>query len=299
MSALPPYRKRVADVLGSTIAYVDEGEGRPVVFLHGNPTSSYLWRRVLPHLTDRCRAIAPDLIGMGDSGKPDIGYTLDDHCGYTDAFLDALSLEHPAVLIGHDWGGVIAVRRARRDPGRVAALVLMETHLPPAMPAPDYTAMGDGADFFRQIREAGTGERMVLEDNVFVETVLPDQGVLRSLGEEEMAAYRSPFPAPDSRLPILQWAREIPIEGTPERSVEILSRNNAWLMSSPLPKLLLHARPGALVTDEVVEHLRGRATNLDTAFVGEGTHFIQEDVPDAVGQAIATWLARLDAERAP
>ena len=291
-----PWRKRFATALGSRMAYVDEGRGRPVLFLHGNPTSSWLWRNVLPHVSGDARAIALDLIGMGDSDKPDIGYSLDDHCAHVEGFVEALGLDRPPVLVGHDWGGVVAVRHARRHPGRVAALALMETHLPPLMPARDYAAMGDGADFFRRVREPGTGERLVLDENVFVETVLPGHGVLRELDPDEMAGYRAPFPTARSRRPILRWAREIPIAGEPPGPADVLRRNNEWLLASALPKLLLHARPGALVSEDAVDWLRDRLASLETVCVGVGTHFVQEDAPERVGRAIAGWLGRL-AER--
>ena len=285
-------RKRFVRVHGSRMAFVDEGEGPVVVLLHGNPTSSYLWRNVIPALAASHRVIAPDLIGMGDSDEPDIDYALEDHCRHVDGFLDALDAP-TLTLVGHDWGATLAMRHARLNPERVVALALMEAHVPPGMPAPGYEAMGGGAGFFREVRAAGSGERLVLEDNVFVETVLPEHGVLRALGEAEMDAYRAPFPTPASRRPILQWARQIPIGGEPARSVEIVSRNNAWLLTSPVPKLLLHAVPGALITEDVVEHLRGAAAVLEIECIGAGTHFVQEDRPEAIGRALAGWLDRL------
>ena len=275
------------------MAFVDAGTGPLVVLLHGNPTSSFLWRDIIPSLTGSHRVIALDLIGMGDSDKPDIGYTLADHCRYVDAFLDEFAPE-PVVLVGHDWGAVIAMHHARRHPGRVAGLAFMETHVPPKMPAADYGAMGDGADFFRDVRTEGTGEDLVLEQNVFIETVLPEHGVLRDLDETEVAAYREPYPTPESRRPILAWARQIPIGGEPPEAVEIVLGNNEWLlMTSSTPKLLLHATPGALITEDVVEYLRPRVSGLDIVSVGAGTHFIQEDQPEAIGRALADWLARV------
>ena len=291
-SVAPNRFKRFLAVEGSRMAFVDEGAGPLVVLLHGNPTSSFLWRDVIPSLMDSHRVIALDLIGMGDSDKPNIDYTLGDHCRFVDAFLGSLAAES-TVLVGHDWGAAIAMHHARRHPESVDGLAFMETHVPPRMPAADYAAMGDGADFFRDIRAEGTGEDLVLERNVFIETVLPAHGVLRTLDEHEMAAYRAPFPTPRSRRPILAWARQIPIGGEPCEAVEIVSGNNEWLFTSPMPKLLLHATPGALITEDVVEYLRPRVPELEVVCVGAGTHFVQEDRPRAIGRALAEWLARV------
>lgn len=289
-----PFEKRKVTVNGSQIAYVDEGSGPPVLFLHGNPTSSYLWRNIIPFVTDRYRAIAPDLIGMGDSDKPEIGYTLAEHCNYIDGFVEALDLA-PMVMVIHDWGSVIGMRRARLNPGRVTAMAFMEAVVPPAMPAPSYEAMGEAlGGMFRALRTPGTGEEMILQNNFFVEEVLPKLGVMRGLTEAEMAHYRAPFQTPQSRRPTLVWPREIPIGGEPAASVDVVTKNGEWLLESDIPKLLFYAKPGALMPQAAVDHLAGTVKNLEIRFLGVGGHYLQEEHPHVIGQGIADWLRRLD-----
>ncbi len=288
-----PFAKNTVEVEGSTIAYVDEGSGQPVLFLHGNPTSSYLWRNIIPYVVAAgYRAVAPDLIGMGDSAKPDIEYRLQDHVAYMDGFIDALALDD-MVLVIHDWGSVIGMRHARLNPDRVAAVAFMEALVPPALPMPSYEAMGPQlGPLFRDLRTADVGEKMVLDGNFFIETILPEMGVVRSLSEAEMAAYRAPFPTRQSRLPTLQWPREVPIGGEPAFAEAEVLKNGEWLMASPIPKLLFHAEPGALAPKPVVDYLSENVPNLEVRFVGAGTHFLQEDHPHLIGQGIADWLRR-------
>ena len=287
-----PFEKATVEVEDSHIAYVDEGAGQPVLFLHGNPTSSYLWRNVIPYVTDDHRAIAPDLIGMGASGKPDIDYSFADHARYIDGFIDALGLED-IVLVGHDWGGAIAMRYARLNPDNVAALAFMEAVGPPSLPVDGYDAMPpDLAEFFETMRSP-TGEALVLEENYFVETVLPGLGVMRELTAAEMAAYRAPYPTPESRRPTLQWPREIPIGGEPAFAAEEVAANGDWLVASTLPKLLFHAEPGLLLPEPAVDYLRANLTDLEIRFVGAGTHYLQEEHPHLIGQGLADWLRRL------
>ena len=295
ISAEFPFDKKTININGSAIAYVDEGEGQPVLFLHGNPTSSYLWRNIIPHAVDAgYRAIAPDLIGMGDSDKPDIGYTLADHIGYMDGFIEALGLSN-TVLVIHDWGSVIGMRYARLNPQNVAAMAFMEAVVPPAMPAPSYEAMGPQlGGLFRDLRTPDVGEMLVLDGNLFVEKILPEMGVVRALSEAELEAYRAPFKTRQSRLPTLQWPREVPIGGEPAFSVEEVVKNGDWLMASPIPKLLFHAEPGALAPRPVVEFLAANVPNLEVRFLGAGTHFLQEDHPHLIGQGLTDWLRRID-----
>ncbi len=302
-SALRPYglpispefmfEKKAVEIEGSTIAYVDEGEGQPVLFLHGNPTSSYLWRNILPYVTEGFRAIAPDLIGMGDSGKPDIDYTLKEHVQFMDSFIDTLDLQD-IILVVHDWGSVIGMRHARLNPENVAAIALMEAILPPSMPAPSYEAMGpEIGELFRNLRTPGIGEEMVLKGNFFVEEVLPKFGVFRAMTDSEMAAYRAPFPTPESRLPTLQWPREVPIGGEPVYATGEVLANGEWLRASTIPKLLFYAEPGALIPYPVVKELSNRLDNLEIRFVGAGLHFLQEEHPHVIGQGLRDWLRRL------
>jgi len=288
-----PFTKKNIEIEGSGIAYVDEGQGQPVLFLHGNPTSSYLWRNIIPYVTAGYRAIAPDLIGMGDSDKPDIDYTLKDHARYIDGFIAALGLTD-VILVIHDWGSVLGMRYARLNPDNVKAMAFMEAIVPPAMPAPSYEAMGPrSGKLFKSLRTPGVGEKMVLEGNFFVEKVLPEFGVLRQLSEVEMAAYRAPYPTPQSRLPTLQWPREIPIGGQPEYATGVVTKNGEWLMSSDIPKLLFHAEPGTIMPKPVVEFLTSNLKNLEVRFLGAGAHFLQEEHPHLIGQGIADWLRRI------
>lgn len=281
------------EVLGSRMAYVEAGAGRPVLLLHGNPTSSFLWRNVIPHLAPLARVVAVDLIGMGVSDRPAaLGYTLGDHARHLDGFVAALGLADLA-LVGHDWGGVLALRHARLNEGAVRGVALMETHLPPAMPAPSLAAMGEGGAMFARLRRPGEGERLVLEENLFLEVVLPRLGVVRPLDEATLAAYRAPFPTPASRRPILAWARQVPIAGEPADVAATMEANAAWLAATAVPRLLLHAEPGALVTPAVVAHLAASVPGLETRDLGPGTHFLPEDHPDAIGRALAGWLRRI------
>lgn len=287
-----PFIKKRAAILNSEMAYVDEGEGSPVVFLHGNPTSSYLWRNVIPHATAAgYRAIAPDLIGMGDSGKPDIDYTFADHAAYLDALLDSLALE-PAILVIHDWGSALGMRYARLAPEKVKGVVYMEAIVPPAMPFPSFDVMPPVlADFFRLMR-TDEGAELILGQNMFVEQVLPDLGVMRPLQEAEMDAYRAPFATRDSRKPTLIWPRQVPIGGTPEDVAQEVTLNGAWLTETDIPKLMFYATPGALMPQEVADWHADNVPNLEVQYLGAGLHFLQEEHPDLIGRGLADWLRR-------
>ncbi len=215
ISADFPFESRYAEVLGSTMHYVDEGEGDPILFVHGNPTSSYLWRNIIPYVTDRYRAIAVDLIGMGKSGKPDIAYTYQDHARYLNAFIETLGLEDITLVI-HDWGSVLGFDYARSHEDNVLGIAFMEAIIPPRYPRLD--PIGGALGRFR----GPGGEELVLQQNMFVEQILPGS-VLRGLTEEEMRRYREPYPTPESRLPTLQWPRELPAVGEPARNVEVVT----------------------------------------------------------------------------
>ena len=205
--AVDPHSRKRVSVLGTGISYVDTGEGDPIVFLHGNPTSSYLWRNVIPHVSDIGRCLAPDLVGMGASGPaPDGGYRFADHVRYLDAWFDALGLDSDVTLVVHDWGGDLGHYWAQRHPDRVKAIAYMETHVQPM-------TLSDFPEVFGAIRST-EGEKLVLEGNLFIEKVLP-MSVMRTLTDEEMNTYRAPYPTPDSRKPTLEWPRELPIDGHP------------------------------------------------------------------------------------
>jgi haloalkane dehalogenase len=278
-------------VLGNRMTYLELGEGPPVVFLHGNPTSSYLWRNVMPHVAAGHRAIAPDLIGMGQSDKPDIAYTFADHYRFIEGFLDALGLER-VTLVAHDWGAALAWEYARRNPDRVERLAFMEGVLPPAFPAPSFEALGDRAGtLFRTLKDPVEGPRFVIEQNGFVERILPNF-VNRPLGEAAMQAYRAPFVDPEARTPVLAWPQQVPIAGEPSSTEAALRAIGAFMEETEMPVLMLYADPGALVPPAAVDWYIARIAKLETQYVGQGLHFIQEDRPEAIGRALADWLRR-------
>lgn len=293
VSAEMPYAKKTIDVLGHEMAYVDEGDGPVVLFLHGNPTSSYLWRNVIPHVLDRHRAIAPDLIGFGDSAKPDIDYSWADHQAHLDAFIEALGLED-MVLVLHDWGSILGFSYARRHPGDVRAVAFMEAGLPPALPVPSLEAMGpDNAQLFAMMR-GPQGEAALLEQNFFVEEILGKLGVARPLPDEVMENYRAPFPTPGSRRPILAFPRQVPIAGDPADVAAEVAAYGEWLYETEIPKLMFWATPGAFMPEPVVDYIRANASNVTEVFLGEGRHYLQEDHPTAIGEALASWLNGVD-----
>ena len=269
-------------------------DGPPVVLLHGNPTSSHLWRHVLSAAESAVRAtgqwIAPDLVGMGSSGKPDSRYRLQDHLAYIDALFDALALSD-VVLVGHDWGVTIALDWARRHPGRVRAIAVMEGHV---RPLPDWDAFdAGGRELFQQLRAPGTGERMVLEENFFIDALLP-AGLLRTLPAGELLPYQVPYPDPSSRRPLLQWAREIPVSGAPADVAARMQANTEFLSMTHLPVLVVHGQPGVLVTPATLAWCRERIRNLTVADVGEPAgHFLPEDRPAEVAAALIAWVAKL------
>ena len=267
--------------------YLEAGRGSPILFLHGNPTSSYLWRNVIPYVADKGRCLAPDLIGMGASGKPDSSYRLVEHIDYVDAFAKTLGLDN-LTFVMHDWGVAVGLHYLTRYPGNVRAVALMEGHLHTNTWA-DFDE--DSQEMFKRLRAEGVGERMILEENFFLETVLPG-GTLRELSEEEMDAYRAPFLEARDRKPILQAVREIPIEGEPADVAEIVDGYHSYLETSAVPKLLLYAQPGAIIGEDEVAWCK-TLPNLTAVDVGAGLHFLPEDRPSEIGQALAAWLETL------
>ena len=281
---------RVA-VLNSEMAYLSSGEGETVLFVHGNPTSSYLWRNVIPYVAEGHRAVAVDLIGMGKSGKPDIRYTFADHYRYFEAFVDGLGAE-TLTLVGHDWGAALSWEYARRNPDKVARLAFMEGVLPPTFPLPKFEDMGpDFGAIFRAFKDPVQGREMIVTNNMFIEQLLPNM-VNRPLGEAAMTAYRAPFLAASDREPVLQWPRELPIEGAPAENVAALQEIEGFMRSTDMPVLLLYADPGVIVPPAAVPWYIGAIGNLETGYIGQGFHYIQEDQPDAIGRELADWLRR-------
>ena len=287
ISAADWYERRRLAVLDSHMRYVEVGVGDPIVLLHGNPTSSYLWRNVIPHLDGRGRCLAPDFIGMGRSGKAPGGqYRFVDHARYLDAWFDALDLRR-VTLVMHDWGSALGFHWAHRHPDRVKALVYMEAIVRPVT----WAEWPEAARKIFQAMRSPAGEELVLSKNVFVERILP-ASVLRGLTEAEMAVYRKPYlEGGESRRPTLTWPREIPIEGEPADVVDAVTRYGRFLSQSPLPKLFINAEPGSILTGAQREFCRAWPSQEEITV--KGSHFIQEDSPHEIGGAIAAFLARL------
>jgi haloalkane dehalogenase len=283
-------------VLDSHMAYTEVGSGPvPVVFLHGNPTSSYLWRKVIPHVAGLARCLAPDLIGMGGSGKPDIAYRFADHARYLDAWFEALGLGE-AVIVGHDWGGALGMDRGARHPGRVRGIAVIETFLRPLRWA-DYPPAGE--KLFRAYRSA-EGERLILDENRFIEFNLP-RGVAGGLDPADHDVYRAPYPDRTSRKPLLAWPRELPIDGEPADVTERVLAYARWMAASPeVPKLIMtvESGPGAAPASAVAATVTTFAS-AEVESVGTAGHHAPEDQPDAIGTAVARWLSRHQLVTAP
>ncbi len=290
IGATEPPKKRAA-VHGRSMAYVEMGEGDPILFLHGNPTSSYLWRNVMSHVAGLGRCIAPDLIGMGDSDKlvpsgPE-RYRFVEHRHYLEAFLEALDVRERVIIVGHDWGSALGFDWANRHRAAVRGIAYMEAIVRPMT----WDEWPEPVRKLFQGFRSSAGEAMVLEKNVFVERVLPGS-VLRGLSEEEMAVYRRPYLEPgEARRPTLTWPRQIPLDGEPADVVAIVQDYATWLSESAVPKLFVNAEPGAILIGAQRQFCR-RWPN-QTEVTVRGSHFIQEDSPDAIGAALADWIRTL------
>jgi haloalkane dehalogenase len=288
ISAADTYERHRIAVLDTEISYVDTGAGDPVVFLHGNPTSSYLWRNVVPHVERVGRCLAPDLVGMGDSGPaPDGSYRFVDHTRYLDAWFEALGLTN-VTLVVHDWGSALGFYWAYRHPERVRGIAYMEALV---RPLTWEELPGDARRIFQDLRSEA-GEEMVLEKNLFIERILPS-AVLRDLTEEEMNVYRRPYLQPgESRRPTLTWPRELPISGEPEEVVSIVDEYSRWLAQSDVPKLFVNAEPGSILTGSQREFCRTWPNQEEVTV--RGAHFVQEDSPHEIGEAVATFVRRTE-----
>ena len=284
-------------VLDSEMAYREAGpRDAPVaLFLHGNPTSSYIWRNIMPLVAPVALCIAPDLIGFGQSYKPAIAYRLEDHVRYLDGFLAKMGIGS-AYLVAQDWGTGLALHLAERRPDFVRGLAFMEFVRP--YPIWDDFLRGSRArETFRKFRTPGEGETLILEDNVFVEKVLPG-GMRHKLTDEEMAVYRAPFLTPDSRRPIWRFPNEIPIAGEPADVFAMMKSAHEALAQSTYPKLLFAAEPGALVAPAEAEALAAKLKDCRFVKLGDGIHFLQEDHPETIGRAVAAFIAEAESRRA-
>ncbi len=288
ISAEMPYESRFATVAGARVHYVEAGEGDPLLFLHGNPTSCYLWRNVMPHLARDARCVAMDLIGMGRSDKPDLAYRFADHARYVDGVIEALGLTR-LTLVLHDWGSALGFHYARRHAANVRGLAFMEALVRPATWDEWPRTV---RPVFEAFRTPQVGWDLVVNQNAFVEQVLPG-AIQRSLSEVEMARYREPFSEPASRKPVWRWPNEIPIDGEPADVTAIVDAYATWLSECDIPKLLLYARPGAILRKELVGWCRAHMRKLTAVDIGPGLHFVQEDRPHAIGAALRTWYRGL------
>jgi len=287
-----PLSKQYKTVDGRRMAYRDVGAGDPVVFLHGNPTSSYLWRNIVPYVSDAARCILPDLIGQGDSDKlenpgPD-SYTFADHRHHLDGLLDQLDLGNQVVFVIHDWGSALGFDWANRHRDRVSGIAYMEGIVRPVT----WDEWPEKARGIFQSLRSDEGEEMVLVKNLFVEAILP-ASIFRKLSDQEMDEYRRPFAkAGEDRRPTLTWPRQIPVDGEPESVVEIVQSYADWLPDSGIPKLFINAEPGSILVGAQREF--ARSWQNQTEVTVKGAHFIQEDSPQEIGEAIAAWLPSLE-----
>ena len=280
--------KHQIEVDGKVMSYVEMGEGEPIVFLHGNPVSSYLWRNIMPAVKHLGRCIAPDLIGMGDSGKlnnpgPDT-YTFETHQAFLAGFLQSVGVKENVTLVLHDWGSALGFDWANNHRGSVKAIAFMEALV---RPYPDWNDWDEGATKFFQAMRSDAGEHLVLERNLFVEKILPSS-IIRKLSDAEMAEYRRPFMNEIDRWPTLSWPRSIPVGGKPENTHQIMDDYANWMATNDVPKLFVNAEPGAILIGEQRRFARSWKNQHEVTV--KGIHFIQEDSGPEIGKAIADWL---------
>lgn len=277
---------KYVSVLNTQMAYVDVGHGDPIVFLHGNPTPSYLWRNIIPYLLPFGRCLAPDYVGMGNSpATPDGNYRFFDHQRYLDAWFEALGITKNVILVVHDWGSALGFSWAQRHPESVKAIVYMESIVRPFRSWDEWPAVTRA---FFEAQRTDAGEDMILQKNLFTEYLLP----LRGISMEAMDTYRRYFRVPGpSRQPILSWTRDLPIAGEPEDVVRVIESYSQWLATSQIPKLFIDAEPGGFLVGEPREFCRSWANQ--TTVTVDGAHFLQEDSPEEVGQATASFVSKV------
>lgn len=286
--SIKEHSKKNMKVFDKNMSYVEMGQGNTILFLHGNPTSSYLWRNIMPYMKEKGRCIAPDLIGMGDSDKLENKsagtYTFIEHRKWLDELLNLLDIGNRVILVVHDWGSALGFDWAKRNQDRVAGIAYMEGIVRPLKNWDEWPS--SSAPIFQGFRSEA-GEKLVMEKNIFVEKVLPGS-VLRGLTEEEMEVYRRPFNIPEDRRPTLDWPNQIPIEGHPKDVTEIAKSYSEYLSTSNVPKLFVNAEPGAILVGEQREFCRSWPNQQEITV--SGSHFIQEDSPDLIGKGILDWL---------
>ncbi|MEM7511806.1 MAG: haloalkane dehalogenase [Bacteroidota bacterium] len=290
-----PFDSKYMDVLGSSIHYIEEyrDTANPnqltFLFLHGNPTSNYLWRNIIPYVEGIGAAVAPDLIGMGKSGKPDIDYTFKDHAKYLEEFILKKGLKN-VVLVVHDWGSGLGFHYAARHEENIVGMVFMEAVTKPFK--------WEDAGFlerilFKRFRDDKKGHKMIAENNFFIKRFLFQLGTKRKLSKEEKEYYSAPYPTVESRKPIRVWPKEIPFDGRSEKNYEAIYSYSQWLEKTPIPKLLLYTKPGMIIKKDEVKRIQRDYQSLEAVYVGKGTHYIQEDRPHEIGAAIKNWARKL------
>ena len=287
VSAGFPFESNYVTVDGSKMHYIDVGQGDPILFLHGNPTSSYLWRNIIPHLSGQGRCIAVDLIGMGKSDHPDIPYRYDDHYRYLEGFIDAVGIGSNLTLVIHDWGSGLGFRWAHEHEQDVKAIAFMEAMIRGLslddMPGSLRMAM-------RMMRAPGTGWAMISVGNIFLKKLLPDL-THAEISPDALAYYRSAFPTIASRKAVLQWPREVPLDGAPADNTAVVEAYRQWLTRTDVPKLLFHGNAGIAIKEAEVEWCRENLSNLTVVDLGDAIHFIQETHPQTIGIELSKWYA--------
>ena len=283
-----PFKSKFIEVNGSKMHYVDEGKGDPILFLHGQPTSSYLWRNVIPHLQKKARCIAPDLIGMGKSDKPDIAYTFEDHYDYLENFIDRLNLKNITLVI-HDWGSGLGFHYANKHRENIKGIAFMEAIVKPLT----WDDFPKGFKMvFTMFRTRFIGYMMITVGNIFLKKLLPNF-TLRKLNEEELAYYNEPYPTRASRKPVRMWPTQLPINGKPKGVHDIITAYAKWLTETNTPKLCIYAHPGAVLVDKGVEYIKDNFPNTKMVDIGEGMHYLQEESPHTIGKTINEWYSKL------
>jgi haloalkane dehalogenase len=292
ISAAFEYESKYINVKGSRMHYVEVGSGTPIVFVHGIPTSSYLWRNVLPFVAQPGRRlIAVDNIGYGKSDKPDIHYGLIEQAEYLEEFIKALGLKD-TILVLHDLGGAFGLHYAWRNPLNVKAIAYLEAAVPPIYPRATYNSFGPLEPLFRDFRDPVKGKQLLVDQNYWIEKILP-VSVMRDLNVQELAAYHEPFKEPASRRAILDLVQTLPIAGEPKREWASFESISAWWKETSMPKLVMYSTPSRVITKQSADWAVANLKNVETAFVGYGIHYLQEDQPEAVGRATSEWIRRM------
>jgi len=286
-----PYESKFMEVLGSKLHYIEQGSGDPILFLHGNPESSYIWRNIIPHLSPLGRCVAPDLIGFGKSDKPDIEYRVFDHIKYVEELIRALELKNITFVI-HDWGSAIGFHYAMNNPDHVKGLAMMEAHLRPIPTWRDFADDEQIIEGFKAFRTPDVGWDLIVKKNIFLEQILP-ACVKRKLSDKEVEAYHAPFQDPASRRPLWRFPNDIPVEGEPADTAALFGAYSEKLKKSPIPKLLIYFDGGVIIKEGELAWARENLPNLKTVKVGDSIHFVQEDDPHGIGHAIAEWYKEL------